>query len=171
MELIFYLIIFILLGSAFFASLSFAPWVPCRSRDLKRIFEVAELKSGDIFYDLGCGNGKVVLYAGKHFDVKAIGVELAPVMYITCILRNIFHRNKRVKFKLGNLFKEDISKADVVYVWGMPDKLKKKFKDKIKKEAKSGMKLISYAFKIEGWEPIVVNKPSEKDVSIYLYKF
>ena len=170
MEVIFsFLILAILLG-LIIPSFTFAPWVPCRSRDFKRIFKLANLKPGQVFYDLGCGNGKTVLYAAKHFKVKAVGVELAFPMYFVCKIRQLFARDKNIEFRLANLFTTDISDADVIYVWGMPDTLKKKFSDKMKKEAKKGAKIISYAFKVSDWKPIEVSKPNKKTVSVYLYQ-
>ncbi|MFH1582800.1 MAG: class I SAM-dependent methyltransferase, partial [Candidatus Falkowbacteria bacterium] len=63
--------------SLIFSVLSFAPWVPSRSRDLKRTFKLADLRPGQIFYDLGCGNGKVAIYAANNFKVKAVGLEIS----------------------------------------------------------------------------------------------
>ncbi len=166
-----YIIIFLILLGLFLPSLTFAPWVPARKKDLKRIFRLAELKAGDVFYDLGCGDGKVVLYAAEHANVNAKGIELAFPMYVICQIRKLFTKNNNASFIFGNLFKENFSDADVVYVWGMPDTLKGKFKAKIEKEMKKGSKLISYAFKIHGFEPVLIDKPHKDDVSIYVYEF
>jgi len=56
------------------ASKSFAPFVPCKKKELPRIFEVIALKDNEIFYDLGCGDGRVVFYAAQNFPVQAIGI-------------------------------------------------------------------------------------------------
>ncbi|MFH0856708.1 MAG: hypothetical protein V1860_02310 [bacterium] len=149
---------------------SLAPWVPCWSKDLKRIFKIANLKRGEIFYDLGCGNGKTVLYANKNFKATAIGIELALPLFIVCKMRQLLNRDKNLTFKWKNLFKEYLSKADVIYFFGMPDSIKNKLKVKIEKEAHSGARIISYVFPVRGWMPELIDKPSEKDLTIYLYK-
>jgi SAM-dependent methyltransferase len=159
------------LASFAIAARSFAPWVPCRKRDLERIFRLAELKPGETFYDLGCGDGKTIFYAGKTCGTRAIGVELAFPMYAFCQIKNLFSKTKNITFKWKNLFKEDLKNADVVFVFGTPPTLQEKFCAKIKAEMKPGSRLISYVFPVVGLIPIVVDKPSEKEVSVYLYRF
>lgn len=149
--------------------LSFAPWVPCRNRDLKRIFRLAGLKSGQNFYDLGCGDGKIVFFAAANFQAKAIGLEILWPLYLICRLKLIFRRGDSVNFKLKNLFKENLSPADAVYFFGMPNSINKKLSVKLKRELKPGTKIISYAFSLAGWIPAAVDKPGPDDLPIYLY--
>ena len=152
------------------ASVSLAPFVPTRTKDLKRIFKLANLKQGEIFYDLGCGNGKLAIYAARKFNVKAVGIEAAWPMWLICQWRKLFYRSKNIEFKFGNLFNENLGEADMVYFFGMPDSIKKRLKEKLKQELKPGARVISYAFKVPGWQPQLVDKPSKKSASIYLYK-
>lgn len=180
------------------AAKSFAPWVPCRNRDLKRIFKLANLKPGEIFYDLGCGDGKTVIYAAKNFNAKAVGIEMAIPLFIICKIRQILNllsytesslsflkprlpspsKGEETKcltqpsiiFKWKNLFNEDLSKADVIYFFGMPKTIKNKLKEKIKREAKPGARVISYVFKVDGWEPGIIDKPGKNELAVYLYK-
>ena len=156
-------------SSIIFSVLSFAPWVPSRSRDLARIFKLADLKEGQVFYDLGCGDGKVVIYAAKHYKVQSIGLEISLPLYLFCRFRQLLEKNGKVIFKLKNLFKENLSSADVVYFFGIPSSLNEAFSAKLKKELKPGAKVISYAFKLHNWTPEIVDKPSNKDLPINLY--
>ncbi|MDP2708449.1 MAG: class I SAM-dependent methyltransferase [bacterium] len=156
-------------ASIIFSVLSFAPWVPSRARDLKRIFKLAGLKPGQIFYDLGCGNGRVAVYAADNCEAKAIGLEICLPLYLVCKLREIFRRGKNIKFKLKNLYKENLAGADVVYFFGMPHRLNAGFKRKLAAELKPGAKVISYSFKFDDWKPAAIDKPSDNDLPIYLY--
>ncbi len=160
----------VLLISSAVAGWSFAPWVPIWTKDLPRVFALAKLQPNEIFYDLGCGNGKTVLYAAQHYNVTAIGIEMSLPLWLVCIWRQLWRRQPRVKFILGNLFKQDLRKADVVYVFGMPDNLKKKLRGKLEQELKPGSRVISYTFKIVGWQETIKDKPSPKDMAIYLYQ-
>ncbi|MFH0854325.1 MAG: hypothetical protein V1891_02435 [bacterium] len=152
------------------AAKSFAPWLPCRNKDLERIFKIADLKNNEIFYDLGCGDGKTIIYANKHYKAKAIGLELSLPLFLICKIRQFFNNDMNIIFKWKNFFNENISKADVIYFFGVPSTIKTKLKTKIEKEAKTGARVISYVFKVEGWKPIIADKPTDKDLAIYMYK-
>lgn len=169
MNLIFLFIIFIFFLTAAFAGLSFAPWVPAWKKDLPRIFKLADLKPGQVFYELGCGDGRLVFYASNVCQAKAIGLEISLPMLLICKLRQLYRRDKNVTFKYKNLFKQNLSDADVVYFFGMPDKISKKLKKKLVKELKPGTKVISYAFAINGWNPEAISRPGPVDIAIYSY--
>ena len=156
--------------SLIFSVLSFAPWVPSRGRDLKRIFKLADLRPGQIFYDLGCGNGRVVIYAADNFEAKAIGLEISLPFYLICKLRQVLNKQSNIEFKFKNLYKENLAAADVVYFFGMPHTLNEKFYLKLKQELRPGTKIISYSFKLYNLEPKIIDKPSKKDLPIYLYE-
>jgi len=149
---------------------SMAPWVPSWKKDLPRIMTLANLQPGETFYDLGCGNGKVVLAAAEQPGVQAIGVELAWPLFLICIIRKWLAHNPRLHFVLGNLFTQDLSQADVVYVFGVPETLQKKLKMLFEQKLKPGARVISYTFKIAGWTPTLVHKPTSKDIAIYFYQ-
>jgi cyclopropane fatty-acyl-phospholipid synthase-like methyltransferase len=150
------------------ASWFFAPWVPARKRDMERIFGLAGLKQGQIFYDLGCGSGRLVEEAAKN-GAHAIGLELNPALFFLCQLRKIFSRYRaHMNFKLMNLYHENLSAADVIYLFGMPSTVAR-IKEKMEKELKSGARVVSYSFTIPGWEPKEISKPTKNDLPIYLY--
>lgn len=153
------------------AYMSFAPWVPIRRRDIKKIFQLANLQPGQVFYDLGCGDGRVVMRAAADRGAKAIGLEIALPFYLICKFRQLWNRNKNISFKYRNLFKEDLSQADVVYFFGIPTVLKNnRIGDKLKKELKPGAKVVSYAFSIPGWEYFAKERSVDNDLPIFLYQ-
>lgn len=164
------LIIFnLILLSMLLSSISMAPFVPTRTRDLGRIIKIARLKQDEVFYDLGCGNGKVVFAAGAA-GARAIGVELSFPNYLICEIRKLFKRPLGVFFKFGDLHKYDLSGADVVYLFGTPSGIDSKLKNKLLKELKPGARVISYVFEIKGWQAAETDKLDDGEVAIYLYK-
>ncbi|MFH1891046.1 MAG: SAM-dependent methyltransferase [Candidatus Kuenenbacteria bacterium] len=163
-------IIGILLFSVALATISLAPWVPTRKRDLKRIFELTGLKPGQIFYDLGCGTGGVVFYGARKYKLRTRGIELGLPLYIVCVLKKIFSGTKRTEFIWGNFFKTDFSDADAVYLFGIPMSLKSKLKERLKKELRPGTKVVSYVFPIKGWQAVKVDEGGKEQVNIYLYE-
>ncbi|MDD4271952.1 MAG: methyltransferase domain-containing protein [Patescibacteria group bacterium] len=169
-SLAFLLFILVCCSNFIFSVLSFAPWVPSRGRDLKRIFKLADLRPGQVFYDLGCGDGRTVIYAANNFKVKAIGLEISLLFYLICRLRQALNKFGNIEFKLKNLYKENLAPADVVYFFSIPHSLNEKFCSKLRRELKPGAKIISYSFKLPDWQPKAIDKPSEKDLPVYLYE-
>lgn len=171
LDIIWLILVVLLWIPMVYAGKSFATWVPMRTGDLKRVFKILDLKSGENFYDLGCGNGKVVMYAGKNFPVQATGVEIVWPLYIWCQIKKLLSGQKNVQFKFGNLFKVDMSNANAVYVFGMPRTVKGKIKEKFLKELPPGARVLSYVFRIDGWTPTVHDSPgTNHNLPIFLYE-
>lgn len=169
MYTIFLFLVLIIIATAALAGISFAPWVPAWKKDLPRIMRLADLQPGQTFYELGCGDGKVVFYAARNFDAQVIGLEISLILFGICKLKQLFYKNKNLAIKYKNLFKQNLRDADVVYFFGMPDKISQKLRKKLDAELRPGTKVISYAFEVSGWSPVAVDKPRPNDVSIYLY--
>ncbi|MFH1536353.1 MAG: hypothetical protein ABID45_00030 [Patescibacteria group bacterium] len=161
-------IILLMLITVAWAGLSFAPWVPTWKKDIKRAARMIALKEGDVFYDLGCGMGGVVFYFSKKFKCQGKGIEMGMPFYFVAKFRSFFYKNAIIKF--GDLFKADLSDANAIFLFGMPDKLGKKLLIKFEKELKKGTYIISYVFPIKGLKPIKVEKPHKRN-ALYLYKF
>jgi SAM-dependent methyltransferase len=150
--------------------LSLAPWVPVRKSDLPRILDIGKLQPDESFYDLGCGNGRVVFYVSRKTEGRIYGVELSFFLYLICLIRNLF-TEKKVKLMFNDLYRVDLGEADVVFVFSQSrEKISGKLLDKLKREMKKGARVVSYVFPFASWEPLLVSRPSEKDLPIYLYK-
>lgn len=163
--------VFIITGITYiWGGITLAPWVPMRKKDRQRMFDLAKLQPGKTFYELGSGTGTLVLAAAKQYKANGRGVEIVFPLWLISRIRQSFYHSHNVKFVWGDLFKQDISGADVLYVFGMPVKLKERFVNKVTKQGKSGVLLISYVFKIDGLEPVHVSKPTENDLPIYVYQ-
>ena len=71
------LLILIVFGSMMVASFRTAPWVPSRKKDLRRLIELAEIKKGEVVYELGSGDGRIVLELARRYEAKIIGYEIS----------------------------------------------------------------------------------------------
>ena len=124
-----------------------APWWRTSKKTARKMCEIAGIKKGDIVYDLGSGEGTALFVAAKEFKAVGFGVEIDPIRFIySKLLLKINGLSSQVKIKRANLFKEDFSKADVVFVYLVPKTLNKllpKFK-----KLKKGSKIISYRYEI-----------------------
>src|SRR3990167_2385365 len=108
------LILFLFLGTSAYAGLRAAPWFPTWSRDLDRFFKLADIKPGQKFYDLGCGDGKIVFAAAKT-GAQAVGFEISLLPYLIAKTRSFFVKNAEIEFR--DFWNADISNADIVYLF------------------------------------------------------
>lgn len=146
------------------------PYVPTKKTVIDKIFKTIKLKRGNNFYDLGCGDGRMLLEAERRTRANVIGYEIAPLIYLYALIKKLFHRSK-AKIYFKNFFKEKLGKADVIFCYLMPFQLKK-LALKIKKECRKGTLIVSNTFKIEGLKPkkVIVKNEAEKTPTLYFYK-
>ncbi len=140
-------------------------WVPTWKKDLNRFLKLADIKPGQTVYDLGCGDGIVVMAAAQK-GAKATGLEVAILPFVGALLRKILTRSK-AQIKFRDFWLVDLSEADVVYFFLIP-RIYDKLKDKLERELKPGAKVIAYVWPIDSWQPALIDKPEDRP-AMYLY--
>ncbi|MBU3964633.1 hypothetical protein KJ562_02870 [Patescibacteria group bacterium] len=170
---IFFIIALIFLLSLTVSSFSIAPWVPCKKKDLERINRLAGLKSGELFCELGCGDGRVCRYiAKKNPESRIVGIELSLPIFLWAKLIELFFKSDNMKIKFGNALKYNLSEMDVIYTYALVQSINGKLKNKFEKEMKNGAKVLSYAFIINEWKgKTYFDRPDSKSLPIYIYEF
>jgi ubiquinone/menaquinone biosynthesis C-methylase UbiE len=109
------LIIIIIVIIIAFPHLKGAPWIPSRMKKVREILSLAEIKPGEVVYDLGCGDGRILVSAVRKFQANAVGIEINLILFLWCqFLISVLGLRKRIKLIYGNFFKEDLSNADIV---------------------------------------------------------
>ena len=134
----------------------------------KRMLEIAEVGPGDVVYDLGCGDARILILAVELFKAKkAVGYEVRKEVYKNA-LQEVKGRNleERVTIINGDLFNTDLSEATVITLY-LTYGANKKLKPKLEREAKPGTRIMSHDFEISGWKP-TRNERLRGD-TIYLY--
>lgn len=144
----------VILVPTIIAMVTGAPWIPTPMARVKRMLELAKLKPGDRIYDLGCGDGRMVHLAAKDYSADAVGLELSPLVYLWGRIRNFFLRS-RSKILLRDFRRIDYSNAKVLVFYLLPDILKT-MRPVFEEQLQPGARVISYAFEIEGWEPVYI---------------
>ncbi|MDE2144503.1 MAG: hypothetical protein KGJ01_00815 [Patescibacteria group bacterium] len=160
------LVLLVLLPTAY-ASLIGAPFVPASPSLVEKIVDAADVKEGDVIYELGAGNGQVMIAFAKRKGVKVLGFELSPVLYLVAWLNLKLKRLRNCHLYLKNFYSYPLAKADVVYFFLVPRTVNK-LAVKLVSELKPGSRVISYAFPIDGWEPSRVIKENGKS-GIFVY--
>lgn len=127
-------------------------WVPTSDGLVTRMLEMAKVTSNDLVYDLGAGDGKIAIAAGKKFGARAIGVEYNPDM---ATLAQCFVRaegvTQKVKIVQGDIFETDFSDATVITLYLLPE-LNLKLRPTIL-EMKPGTRVVSHSFLMGDWQP------------------
>lgn len=138
--------------------------MPSSMQVVNRMMEMAEVGPDDVVYDLGCGDGRMLIAAARRFHARAVGIEIDPLRYIWCqFLITILGQRKRIRIVFGNLFNQDISEADVVMCYLMPDALQK-LEKKFKQELRSGTRVVSNRFAF----PTLDKVREDGDATLYL---
>ncbi|MFH1098950.1 MAG: class I SAM-dependent methyltransferase [Candidatus Uhrbacteria bacterium] len=165
MEIILLAIAWIIIGTLALGAFRGAPWVPTRSPDVARVMAIADVKSGEVVADLGCGSGRVLAaFANRGCQVR--GWELAIVPWLIARWRLRHFSSARIHY--GDFWRANFSDVDLVYVFLMPATLRR-LREKFKRELKSGARVVSYAFPIADWTPERIDSAPGR-ITIYRYK-
>jgi SAM-dependent methyltransferase len=134
------------------------PFVPTPPEVVDRMLEMAQVKSGDVIYDLGSGDGRIIIRAAKRYGVKGVGIEIDAEL-VQKAKDNAFKENvgHLVEFRLQDALTVDISPATVVTLYMLPE-FNAKLRPIFEKQLKPGSRVVSHDFEIQGWVPDKVER-------------
>ncbi|WP_224998692.1 cyclopropane-fatty-acyl-phospholipid synthase family protein [Cesiribacter sp. SM1] len=129
------------------------PYVPTSQKVVEAMLDLANVQGNDVVYDLGCGDGRIVITAAKKHGATGTGVDIDPVR-IEEANENARKANvtDKVKFVEGNLFEMDLSDATVVTLYLLPS-VNMKLRPQLLEQLKPGTRIVSHAFDMGDWEP------------------
>jgi SAM-dependent methyltransferase len=139
---------------------------------VKRMLELAAVKEGDVVYDLGSGDGRVVIAAARAFGCRAVGVELdADLVQAARAQARAAGVEKRVVFRQGDLFEADFADADVVALYLLPE-MNRRLVPKLER-LRPGSRVVAHYFPLPGVRPdrVVKMTSEEDDVERCLYLY
>jgi SAM-dependent methyltransferase len=143
------------IGLALLASLqtNLAPYVPSPNEVVDRMLTLAKVTRTDVVYDLGCGDGRIVIAAAKKFGARAVGVDIDP-QRINESIANARKAGveKLVTFKLQDAMKTDVSEATVVTLY-LLSFANVQLRPILEKQLKPGARIVSHNFGMGNWEP------------------
>jgi predicted RNA methylase len=149
-----------------------APYVPTPEIVVRRMLEAGHVRPGDVVYDLGSGDGRVVIMAAQKFGALAVGVELLPDL-----CRKTEERIKalglqdRVRMVEGSALRVDLSPANVVTMF-FTTLSNDRLKPNLERDLKIGSRVVSNEFPVRGWRPteVVRVKSGRMEHTIFVYE-
>ncbi len=129
------------------------PYVPTPHDVVDAMLKLADVKAGDVVYDLGCGDGRIVIAAAKKYGARGTGIDINP--------ERIREANEnagkegvtdKVRFLEKNLFEADIREASVVTLYLLSD-VNLRLRPKLLKDLKPGTRIVSHSFDMGDWKP------------------
>src|SRR5215208_1471585 len=134
------------------------PPVPTTPARIQKALKLANLQPNEVLYDLGAGDGRVLLIAVRDFDAKAIGIEIGPLQCALIWLKvvaNGFARQIQIRWE--NFYKADLKDADVVFVYATSKEVMK-LAPHLETQMKRGSRVVSISADFPEWEPTVLDE-------------
>ena len=153
-----------------------APFVPSPPQVIRQMLLLADVRPGEVIFDLGAGDGRTVIMAAKDFSARAVGVELRDDL-VKKALGTVYEQNlqDRITIVNGDMLGVDLSSADVVFLY-LTTSANEKLRPKLDAELKRGVRIVSHDYEVVGWKPVkVVNYCENQSLgfpshTLYLYK-
>lgn len=134
------------------------PPVPTRPERIRKALELANLQPDETLYDLGAGDGRVLLMAARDFGAQAVGLEIGPIQCALIWLRATASGfGDRIKVRWKNFYHADLTEADVVFVYATSKEIAK-LAPHLEKQLKRGARLVSISADFRDWEPSALDE-------------
>jgi SAM-dependent methyltransferase len=156
----------ILVVSVVWPGLRGAPWVPTSLSRIRKMLDLAEVGPDDVVYELGCGDGRLIVTAARRYGARAIGIEIDPLRYVWCqALITVLGLRDRVRVVYGDFFSQDLSEADVITCY-LLDSTNRKLQKKLLRELDPGARVVSHMFAFPELHLVHYDKQDQ----LYLYR-
>jgi len=142
------------------------PLVPTKPDRIRKALKLVNLQPNEILYDLGAGDGRVLLIAGREFGAKAVGIEVGPIQCALIWLRAIASGfGNQIQVRWADFYKANLHEADVVFVYATSKEIRK-LAPHLEQQLKKGARVISISADFSGWEPATFD---DRDL-IFIYE-
>jgi len=152
-----------------------APFVPTPMAVVERMLELGEVDKNDILFDLGCGDGRIIITAAQRFGTRGVGIDLDPQRIVES-WRGAKEAGVEglVEFRLQDVMKADIRKATAVTLYLLPES-NALLRPLLEEQLKPGALVVSHNYSIPGWEAkevtyVTLQDGTGQDHTIFVYK-
>jgi len=148
------------------------PFVATPEVVVRRMLQLARVRPGEVLYDLGSGDGRIVIAAAKEFGARAFGVEIRKDLYeqSTARIKDLGLSDKAAIIN-ASFYEVPLTDADVVTMYLLTT-VNERLKPKLEKELRPATRVVTHDFEVPGWRPVVVEEVYEewRSHKLYLYK-
>jgi SAM-dependent methyltransferase len=129
------------------------PFVRSTPEVIDRMLEMAQVKTGDLVYDIGSGDGAIIIRAAKKYGVRGVGIEIDQDL-VAKARQNAIHEKVEhlVEFRAQDAFTVDVSPATVVTLYMLPE-FNAKLRPILDRQLRPGSRVVSHDYPVEGWVP------------------
>ncbi len=150
-----------------------APYYPTPETVVERMLKLGELKPGEKMFDLGSGDGRVVIMAADKFKADATGIEIDPDLFKQSMDKiKSMGLEKRARIINGDIAEQDFSPANMLTVYLLPTS-NDKIRPMLEKQLKKGTRVVSHDFQFAGWKPVkeehIEDDGEGRSHTLYLY--
>jgi hypothetical protein len=143
-----------------------AGWEPTSRRKVRKMLEMSGAGPSDVVYDLGSGDGRIVVEAARRFHTRAVGIEADPFRVVfSQLMISLLHLEGQAEIIWGNFFRVDLSKATIVTTF-LSQGANRKLESKLMAELKPGTRVVSYEWTFDGWTPTA--RDADNHLSLYV---
>jgi protein-L-isoaspartate O-methyltransferase len=150
-----------------------APYLPTPNTIVEAMLKLADLKPKEKMWDLGSGDGRIVIMAAKKFGADAAGVEFDYDLFHQSVAKIRELKIPNAVIYLGDIFDQDYSKADVLTIYLLPSS-NEKLRPLLEKQLKKGARVVCHDFPIAGWKEdkmVTIDDDGEgRSHTLYLYQ-
>jgi len=152
-----------------------APYYPTPETIVERMLQLGELKAGEKMFDLGSGDGRIVVMAAQRFHAEAVGVELDKDLCRQSMARiQKLGLEKSAHIINADLLNQNYGSADLVTVYLLPEPIDNKVQPLLDRQMKKGARVVAHDFEFKNWTPVKVeNIPDDgegRSHTLYLYR-
>jgi protein-L-isoaspartate O-methyltransferase len=152
-----------------------APYYPTPGTIVERMLQLGGLKAGEKMFDLGSGDGRIVIMAAQKFHAEAVGVELVPDLCRQSLARiRKLGLEKTAHIVNGDLLQQNYSSADLVTVYLLPESIDNKVQPLLDRQLKKGARVVAHDFEFKAWKPEKVENIADdgegRSHTLYLYR-
>lgn len=142
------------------------PWVPTHDRRIRAAFRLAEVHPDEMVFDLGAGDGRVLVIAVKEFGARAVGIEISPIHCLSALVRiRLAGIKDQATICWRNMYQCDFSAADIVFVYATSQYVNR-LVPHLETQLRPGTRVVTISSSIDRWQPAGF----DREQLVFLYR-